>query len=237
MICDICGGTLVMQPGATAKCDCCGMDYSTESLKAKFASSQAASNMQKENSSVLINGINSEPSGRIMGTTVETKYEYTPITSLADEAPKKEVKKEISETERKLAQFFQEASLAERMLEIRKIWKNLGLHEISDLQELNKMIDDKAEFERFYGFQNRDVAALVSEWEREYGVELPEEVGEDVENEEIALPETKKEFIDLFCPGCNEKLSFYNWQVTIGEQFICPYCGNSFALKEEQILY
>ena len=50
MTCDICGGTLVMQPGATAKCDCCGMDYSTESLRAKFVAMQTANNDQNESS-------------------------------------------------------------------------------------------------------------------------------------------------------------------------------------------
>lgn len=39
--CDICGGTLVMQPGATAKCDSCGMDYSTQMLSEKFAAQKA----------------------------------------------------------------------------------------------------------------------------------------------------------------------------------------------------
>lgn len=35
--CDVCGGSLIMQPGATAKCGSCGMDYSTQMLSEKFA--------------------------------------------------------------------------------------------------------------------------------------------------------------------------------------------------------
>lgn len=39
--CDICGGTLIMKPGATAKCSGCGMDYSTQMLSEKYAAQNA----------------------------------------------------------------------------------------------------------------------------------------------------------------------------------------------------
>lgn len=35
--CDICGSKLVMQVGGVAVCDCCGVEYSTQSLQEKFA--------------------------------------------------------------------------------------------------------------------------------------------------------------------------------------------------------
>lgn len=241
MICDICGGTLVMQPGAIAKCDCCGIDYSTESLRAKFASAQTANNIQTDSVSTYsynntdygVTTVDREYSG---ATAVESTNLYEQFVE-TDIIPKKIANKDLSETERKLAQFFHDSAFAERMLEIRKIWKELGLHEVAELQELNKMIDDKAEFERFYGFQNKDIAALLKEWESEYRIEMPEEIDENEEFVEEALAETKREYIDLLCPGCFEKLSFFNWQLTVGEQFICPYCGENFVFKENQILY
>lgn len=241
MICDICGGTLVMQPGAIAKCECCGMDYSTASLRAKFASAQSANNMQTNfvstyndnNTNYGATTVDRECSG-VIAVEVIDSYEQIVVT---DVTPKKLAKKELSETERKLAQFFHDATFAERMLEIRKIWEELGLHEVAELQKLNKMINDKEEFERFYGFQNKDIAALVKEWENEYGGEILEEFDENEEFVEEAPTETNREYIDLVCPECFEKLSFLNWQVTVGEQFICPYCGEGFVLKEDQILY
>lgn len=77
MLCDICGGNLVMQPGATAKCDCRGMDYSTESLKAKFAAFQETSTLQKEHNSTSINGMTLELDSGNIGTTVETRLSGT----------------------------------------------------------------------------------------------------------------------------------------------------------------
>lgn len=244
MLCDICGGTLVMQPGATAKCDCCGMDYSTESLKAKFAATQSVNNIQTESANVY----NQNNPDYAVASSTDNEYARTTIYEPAevlfeqsiietDSSSEKKLLSELSETEIKLAQFFHDASLAERMIEIRKIWKELGLHEVSELQELNKQINDKAEFERFYGFQNADISALVSDWESEYGIEILDDTEAVEEVNEESSDTTKREYIDLYCPGCNEKLSFFGWQVTVGERFICPYCGESFVLKEEQILY
>ena len=35
LMCDVCGGKLVMQEGKIAKCEYCGLEYSTESLREK----------------------------------------------------------------------------------------------------------------------------------------------------------------------------------------------------------
>lgn len=161
MICDICGGTLVMQPGAIAKCDCCGMDYSTESLRAKFASAQSVNNSQTDAAIVYNNNANYE------ATTVDREH----LEATADES----------------------SNLFEQILVEDAIPKKLA--------EVHEEIDENEEF-----------------------------VEEDP-------TETNREYIDVFCPGCFEKLSFFSWQFKIGEQFICPYCGESFVLKQNQILY
>lgn len=251
MLCDICGGTLVMQPGATAKCDCCGMDYSTESLRAKFSAAQTTNNLNTVSaeagntnnyvetaSSVVQSNVApvAETASPVVQSNVtpvvETVNEYkSSATNDKKDIPKE--KKNLSETDKKLLQFFQDASMAERMLEVRKIWKGLGLQAVEELQELNKLINVKAEFERLYGFQNIDIVAMVEEWKNEYDVAIPEEIEE--EQIEVPVVEPKKTFIDLICPACAEKITLFSWQVSIGEQFICSRCGESFVLNEEQI--
>lgn len=44
--CDICGGKLVMQAGKIAKCEYCGLEYSTESLREKVMEIKGTVNVQ-----------------------------------------------------------------------------------------------------------------------------------------------------------------------------------------------
>ena len=38
LVCDICGGKIIMGAGSIATCDSCGMSYSTERVKEKIQS-------------------------------------------------------------------------------------------------------------------------------------------------------------------------------------------------------
>lgn len=59
--CDVCGGSLIMQPGATAKCGSCGMDYSTQMLSEKFAKQNTPeiNNIEKDSSDTQNSNTNS----------------------------------------------------------------------------------------------------------------------------------------------------------------------------------
>ena len=46
LTCDVCGGKLVMQAGKIAKCDYCGLEYSTESLREKIIEIKGTVNVQ-----------------------------------------------------------------------------------------------------------------------------------------------------------------------------------------------
>lgn len=46
LVCDVCGGKLVMQAGGIAKCDYCGLEYSVESLKEKVMQITGTVNVQ-----------------------------------------------------------------------------------------------------------------------------------------------------------------------------------------------
>lgn len=45
-MCDVCGGKLVMQAGKIAKCEYCGLEYSTESLREKVMEIKGTVNVQ-----------------------------------------------------------------------------------------------------------------------------------------------------------------------------------------------
>ena len=46
LMCDVCGGKLVMQAGKIAKCEYCGLEYSTESLREKVMEIKGTVNVQ-----------------------------------------------------------------------------------------------------------------------------------------------------------------------------------------------
>ncbi len=46
LVCDVCGGKLVMQAGGVIICDYCGMQYSTESLRQKVTEIKGTVNVQ-----------------------------------------------------------------------------------------------------------------------------------------------------------------------------------------------
>ena len=46
LTCDVCGGKLVMQAGKIAKCEYCGLEYSTESLREKVMEIKGTVNVQ-----------------------------------------------------------------------------------------------------------------------------------------------------------------------------------------------
>lgn len=46
LMCGVCGGKLIMQAGKIAKCEDCGLEYSTESLSEKVMEIKDAANVQ-----------------------------------------------------------------------------------------------------------------------------------------------------------------------------------------------
>jgi len=217
MICDICGGTLVMQPGATAKCNCCGMDYSTESLKEKFAASQ--------NSGISTNYDNKyvqNTSDMAIGT--EQVITPDPIEEVLNQIS---VKRYLSENEQLLSRFFHQAALANKMMEVKKIWNELGLDSIHEYQEFYKVIEDKAEFERLYGTSFGSISDFLDEWREELDIALEDEINE---GESVSV-ETESDFIDVVCPSCGHELSYFKWQITNDSEFICSYCGESIVFQ------
>ena len=65
-------------------------------------------------------------------------------------------------------------------------------------------------------------AAKAEEEERQRAIEAGE-IEEDLLDEE---------FVDLYCPHCNEELSYMKWQIEEGT-LICPVCEKEFSFSSE----
>ena len=48
LVCDLCGGKLIMGAGGVATCDSCGMEYSPERMKEKVAAFAKAYNQKRK---------------------------------------------------------------------------------------------------------------------------------------------------------------------------------------------
>lgn len=52
----------------------------------------------------------------------------------------------------------------------------------------------------------------------------------DADDDEIDDIELDGTFVDIICPHCNSELSFYDWQIKMGE-LTCPMCEYHFTAK------
>ena len=52
------------------------------------------------------------------------------------------------------------------------------------------------------------------------------------DNKQSGNSESQDEYVDLYCPQCNEKLSYSRSQIVSGK-LNCPYCGESFDYSKD----
>lgn len=47
------------------------------------------------------------------------------------------------------------------------------------------------------------------------------------------ISESKSDYVDIYCPNCNEKLSYPGAQINKGGKLTCSHCGDSFEYSKE----
>lgn len=77
MVCDICGGKLVMRTGGIAFCDSCGMEYSLEAMREKIQVIQGV--VQIDNSNMVASWMNMANSAAEAGNHKEAYEYYTKV--------------------------------------------------------------------------------------------------------------------------------------------------------------